>query len=600
MEKNNNPFEVNTPERLSATELVELFVPYPEFENLQGSGHHFLHGHRGSGKSMMLRMMEPQCQLLLRDCALEALPYFGVYLSIKTTEINQPEFQRLEDEPSGFVLSEHVLTTKVLSSIISTVGKLFLTQTDCVNRLDDIDKFISEDFLRRLTLCGWSRTEPSASNLPASATEKFAYMSDVVDELQAGTVRYIKNRSFVSLSIPYNGALLGFQDVLLPIVKALQKRNLIPKCPVFVLVDDADNLTRQQTRILNTWVSYRSTDLLCLKISTQLNYKTYLTSGDAIIEMPHDFSEINFTTVKTGDLRKGYPQLVEDIVKRRLLKYGLIDVTARDYFPEDQKQFDAIKVISDEIKSSWAEKSTGGFRAADDAYRLARPEYIRRLGGSSKQGATYSYAGFDQLVHISSGIIRFFLEPAAKMFADELKSANTGKVARISPAVQNIQIRAQSDELLLGKFENLRREVRSNGPSAIQEVDRLRNLIQGIGSLFQAKLLDENASQRRNFSFHLSDSPSIELLDILELGVRSGYFYKSAIGRKDGMGRTTLYVLTRRLAPAFKLDPMGFSGYLTVTNDYLSGLLVNPNSYLKKLPMVDVSVGSQLQLGLGN
>ena len=52
-----NPFTVSTPERLSAQDIVDLFVPYPEFGNLESSGHQFLNGHRGSGKSMMLRML---------------------------------------------------------------------------------------------------------------------------------------------------------------------------------------------------------------------------------------------------------------------------------------------------------------------------------------------------------------------------------------------------------------------------------------------------------------------------------------------------------------------------------------------------------------
>ena len=61
-----NPFSVKTPENLTARELVDLFVPYPEFANLPVSGNQFLHGHRGSGKSMMLRMMSADSQMLSR------------------------------------------------------------------------------------------------------------------------------------------------------------------------------------------------------------------------------------------------------------------------------------------------------------------------------------------------------------------------------------------------------------------------------------------------------------------------------------------------------------------------------------------------------
>lgn len=592
MELKHNPFAVKTPESLTASELVELFVPYPEFEVLQESGHQFLHGHRGSGKSMMLRMMEPDCQGLQRKCSVLTLPYFGVYLSIKATEINQPEFERLETEPSGFILSEHVLATKILSRLVAAVaGYSAKLQGD---QLESTYDFAHEDFIRRLELCGWIIGDDKFSS--AKTPEAiFQLLNNIVDHIQATTLRYIKGRAFTTAAMPYDGALLGFQDVLLPLVKALRNRSLLPDCPVFILLDDADNLTEQQTKILNTWVSYRSTDFISLKISTQLGYKTYLTSGGVSIETPHDFSEIHFTTAKTGSQREGYPKLVEDIVLRRLNKYGITNISVRQFFPEDPRQAAEIAAIEDELKRVWETKEGGGFRPSDDAYRLGRPEYIRRLSSKSKQFSNYRYAGFDQLVHISSGIIRFFLDPAARMFADEIKRNDSGKVACISPEIQDAQVRSQSDALLMDAFENLRNESLHGGVTSCLEIDQLKNLIVGIGYLFQAFILDKDASQRRVFSFFIADTPSDGVMVILNLGVRLGYFYKNVIGRKEGRGRTTLYVFTRRLAPAFKLDPIGFSGYISVTSDYLNGLIRNPNSYVSRLK--SSSNLDQLQLG---
>lgn len=590
MELQHNPFAVKTPESLTAAELVELFVPYPEFEVLQESGHQFLHGHRGSGKSMMLRMMEPDCQALLRNCDINTLPYFGVYLSIKATEINQPEFERLETEPSGFILSEHVLATKILSRLITAVS--VYSSKSQIDQLETTRTFACNDLVRRLELCGWisGSEEFSAAKNPEEIYHK---INNIIDKIQATTLRYIKGRAFTSAAMPYDGALLGFQDILLPLVRALRNRSMLPNCPVFILLDDADNLTEQQTKILNTWVSYRSTDLISLKISTQLGYKTFLTSGGVSIETPHDFSEIHFTTARTG--REGYPKLVEDIVLRRLSKYGITDIPVRNFFPEDPRQAAEIALIEDELRLAWETNEKGGYRPNDDAYRLGRPEYIRRLSGKSKQFSNYRYAGFDQLVHISSGIIRFFLDPAAKMFADELKRTHNKKVTSISPEIQDSHIRSQSDTLLMDAFEHLRKESLHGGTNSSLEIDQLKNLIVGIGYLFQAFLLDKDASQRRVFSFFVSDNLKSEVKNILDLGVSLGYFYKDAIGRKEGRGRATLYVLTRRLAPAFKLDPTGFSGYVSVTNDYLFGLIKNPNTF--SLRLKSISKSEQLQLG---
>lgn len=572
-----NPFAVKTPENLKPQELVDLFVPYPEYENLQVSGHQFLHGHRGSGKSMMLKMMTPDAQCLTRGCSVKELPYYGSYLSIKATDINAAEYVRIENEPSGFILSEHVLITKLLGSLFLSIKKHCASLWTEQDSHSKIKEFAERVLLKRLSYAGWESSSPQTQ----PSLGKPQDVIDIFDYIHAETARYIKRRAFSREYLPYAGPLLGFQDVLLPIIDELRQYGLLPDCPVFFLLDDADNLSLQQTKVLNTWVSYRSTDNTSLKISTQMNYKTYRTTSGIKIESPHDYSEINFTSVYTGSVKENYPKLVEKIVEKRLLMVGIKGVNPRDFFPADLVQEEAIQRISEELKARWSANSTGGYRAADDAYRLARPEYIRRLSGKSKQGSRYRYAGFDQLVHISSGIIRFFLEPAARMFADQLKANNGLPVTHISPSIQDDEIRQQCDNLLIEKFDEMKGDAETE--EDIPSIDKLRNIIYGLGCLFQAHLMDEEASQRRVFSFIISDTPPKNLETILRSGVRFGYLYEDTIGKKSGMGRTKLYVLSRRLAPAFKLDPMGFSNYLSLTSNFLLDISERPNNFVNRL-----------------
>lgn len=246
-------------------------------------------------------------------------------------------------------------------------------------------------------------------------------------------------------------------------------------------------------------------------------------------------------------------------------------------------------------------KANQSYRPGDDAYRYARPEFIRRLS-ISKQGARYRYAGFEQLVHVSSGIIRFFLEPAARMFTEQLLKNGDARVSVISPPVQDQEIRKQADHLLLQDLDQLAEEATKNEQLTIRlnDIERLRNVVYGIGALFRSYLMDESATQRRVFSFSISDEPSKEIKSILKLGIIHGYFYIDSIGAKSGMGRVTLYVLTRRLAPAFSLDPVGFSGYLTVTNKLLMEISENHRAYINRLRKkgVDNACGGFGQLPL--
>jgi hypothetical protein len=103
-----------------------------------------------------------------------------------------------------------------------------------------------------------------------------------------------------------------------------------------------------------------------------------------------------------------------------------------------------------------------------------------------------------------------------------------------------------------------------------------------MGRTFHEILISDR-SERRVFSIALYDTPTREVAAVLALGVQYGYFHQSTIGNKDGTGRTWLYVLSRRLAPYFLLDPTGFAGYLFVKSDDLAKAMRQPGSRLRNL-----------------
>lgn len=174
---------------------------------------------------------------------------------------------------------------------------------------------------------------------------------------------------------------------------------------------------------------------------------------------------------------------------------------------------------------------------------------------------------------------RFFLEAAADMFAEALAREPRGnkKVVIIDPSIQNQVVREHASRQMIVDLKDLERDVerlKGNPQQAVQ----LSNLIKGLGSLFESALLDETAAERKLFSFALSDEPTKEMEEVLRLGVRYGYLFQGVIGRKEGTGRAPLYILSRRLAPLFNLDPMGFSGYKFLTNDKILQLMNDPEA----------------------
>ena len=58
-----NPFDTPTPENLSADQMVDSFVPeFKDFHEVKSKFHTIISGPRGTGKSSILRFMQPDCQ----------------------------------------------------------------------------------------------------------------------------------------------------------------------------------------------------------------------------------------------------------------------------------------------------------------------------------------------------------------------------------------------------------------------------------------------------------------------------------------------------------------------------------------------------------
>src|SRR5262245_6891534 len=108
-----NPFVVESPEVLSAQETVDLFVEdFTDIDTVKQRKHTFIWGSRGSGKSMMLSYLEPQCQALVSESLNGFLnqktPFLGLYCPCKEGHLNKTEFLLL-DKYTALIISEHII-----------------------------------------------------------------------------------------------------------------------------------------------------------------------------------------------------------------------------------------------------------------------------------------------------------------------------------------------------------------------------------------------------------------------------------------------------------------------------------------------------------
>lgn len=566
-----SPFEYTSPEALSAQDIIDLFVPvFGEYRNVPNIGHTFINGPRGSGKSMIFRYMSPDCQTIVEGKALKDLDYFGIHVPIKEGQLDKTDLSLLEGKHGESLLNEHFMVVNFAIKVFECLSECAFEETSA--HVEALKGYFSNCFLKALKYSYWN----VEYKLPEEETLKaiFQRMKEICSELNREFTFGIISQIFHNegKNLAYKGPICLYMEFLFELLKELKKLPFMPYGPIYLLVDDADNLNDIQTRILNTWVSLRTSKIISFKISTQLKYKTFKTFNNTRIDTPHDYSEINISDIYTSK-KSIYKERVKDAIEKRLKKYNSDNaIDAESFFPKDEKQESAINQLFHEYS-----KRFEGKKGYDFAYRYARADYMRSLKGNLN---TYSYAGFDSLVNISSGVMRHFIDFAHRMYTHQSSKA-TAKVSFIEPSVQDIEIKEYSNWFLDENFSKLKEDC-ENTSEENNDFNKLRNLIEALGQTFHI-ILFSDATERRVFSFALQDDPGEELKRILKLGVQNGYFHKSLIGNKMGTGKAQLYILNRLLAPYFKLDPSSFAGYKFVTCNVLTEAMNKPTTFVGRV-----------------
>lgn len=564
-----NPFTVQTPETLKDKEMADLFVDvYSDFPKIKAKGHTFIHGPRGTGKSMMLRYLEPTVQVeannVNKACELD---YYAVHIPLKRENLNVSENCRVTGSPR-YLLSEHMLVMNICQKIFTSLNAIYSIDEVSLEEAE-LDCFLNK--LKNLV-------KRCDAELKFDSKNIFDSISDFFDDQFIFVSKYLDRHSFTKEFYNYEGMLSGMIDFLLPLAKLIKKLSFTPDGPVFLLLDDADNLSIDMQEIINSWISCRTDDELCIKVSTQLRYKTYRTTQGFLIECPHDYSEVFINTVYTTPTKSNYYSRVKSIILKRLQLANIECTDPKLFFPENLVQKKKIEDIKHKIKEKWERGEGKANKASFDIARYAMSEYMKSLSGNKN---TFSYSGFDNLVNISSGMIRYFLVPASRMYSECRTNLENQKINSIPINVQDDVLKDWSEEFMLTELDKVKvteehkKNINTTAPR------HLSNLINAVGGLFQKKMLSDD-SERRFISFILQSEADENLDKVLSLGVEWGYFHKSTLASKEGIGRKKIFVLNRRLAPYFKLDPSGYSGHMSITADDLNLAINDPKAFIRK------------------
>ena len=550
-----NPFELVTASKLSATAAVALWCDDKRLDRTNGKESCFINGHRGTGKSMLFRILQHDCQKLLYP---HAQPTFlAIYFSVRDTECMTEELDLFQSDAQKNILSESHFSLLLLKQLFY----LLQHNQELVPQPARSELIgLTDDCIRNAFQYAQDDT-PSVKDI--SFEEFLEKATALVERERVRLVNYIELRLYDRS--PFEGPLFLFDTLLGPIADYFDDR--LHRC-LYFLIDDGDDLPESHTVVLNSWIARRRKSAV-FKVSTMFGYKTYETRSRSAIQHPHDFLQYDIATRYVSDAAENYVNLLRGISIKRLKGVGIETspgkVDPEEYFPEDAEQQERLKKVEARLLNKYAEQYKGR-TVRDYVYRHLTSEYMKELQHKHAL-STFTYSGFKTLAILSSGLVRDFIICAQRMF-DNASRHQTAPV-RISASIQNEIVRQHADGIMEEVGNPEQKRARSTSKD---DWKKLRRLVEGLGSIFKAKMLS-NDSERRVFSFAIQDEPSEEVERLLDLAIAEGYLMKGFISRKEGTGRRILYVLTRRLAPIFSLDVSAYSGYLSLTDGRLKELI---------------------------
>ena len=550
-----NPFELVTASKLTAEEAIRLWCDDSRLDRVRGGESCFINGNRGTGKSMLFRILQSDCQQLLDPNGTR--DFLSIYFAVRDSDLMVEELELMQEHRQKSALSESHLSLLIVRQLF-----VALTKTPEVIPADRQDRLVE-------TAKSCLQTEFEFSKVDVPQIEGGAFedvLRRIVRVLGTETARLVSHvqRQLYESEKGYEGPLFFFDSLLAPLADFFLDEVGIH---LFVLVDDGDDLPMSHTVVLNSWIARRRSSIV-FKVSTMYGYKTFTTRSGSRIQQPHDFIEYDIATRFLEDDSKDYVDLVRQICIKRLKQAGVCEdageaVAPEDFFPRDEPQEKRLADTRARLTKEYGERYSG--RAIrDNVYRHLTSEYMKELNQRRALGS-YRYSGFRTLAVLSGGLVRDFIICAQRMY-DDGSRVGSEPIKAIPPSIQNEVVRNRADAVLL-EIEDARRK-RAGCEEDWLAVGRL---IAGLGATFKKKILSDD-SERRVFSFAFQSRPKTRLLRLLNLAVGEGYLVRGFISKKEGIGRRHLYVLTRRLAPAFSLDVSAYSGYLSVEPHVLERL----------------------------
>ena len=591
-----NPFESVNADGLDYIDIPHLFVSeYTDFQTINKHFDTLLEGQRGTGKTMVLRYIAFESQIhewIDRyrkngdEFFADTQHFVGIYCRLEQGVFDKTDLDSAVNDVRKDQLFEHRLVLYCLSKSLETLLAVFKFRTvfgEGIRRLK-----------RRLNVI---LSEP-AIEACQDWKEILTFASDTIDAkvLEEDVHLASLSSSAPTEFLPY----LTLSGQFIPLLKLLQEI-LGLKIPFFILLDDFDVLRVSQQMCVFRTASARQHDLVCFKYGIMsLGKKTNLAGTNRRYREGDDYDRVPFDWTYKGS-QVDYNQVVSLITKARLAS----KTWPRDDFAEFLAEWAyGVKLriqVKEEMVKEWAALPL-------DKRPETKENYWTKYGNARffqilrKKKIRHRYAGFQDILDISSGIFRQYLEICKEIVSKALSQGWVPSATKpISAEIQNDAIRRYS--------QNMMHELQQTAGSADTLLSgdikitskQMVTLVESLSNLFYDRL---HAKMREPevFTFSIRDNLAANKHAklLLDVAVRESILQEREDPyppKTSGGPPLPTYMMNRRLIPRRDLSPRMQGRIEMVAQDIVLSA-TNPEAFHRKFIRAKAQKSDEDSLGL--
>jgi hypothetical protein len=584
-----NPFVVYSPEDITSEKFRDIFIKEHSWINaLEIPKDFFIYGTRGSGKSMLLNYLEFSHQLCYFDNDLARFfqedrrnKYMGIMVHIRRNSLDTDRYELLiknDFDEMGFI--KEICMNDLVMAILYKVLDTFIKTEAMAEFINSLNSEQVKEFCKEMTVELDKRHIHSVSfDRQQANTDMFRVLANIYKE-ERSKIRYYANDKFQMKDTVYKGNYSSF-DYMHGFITRIKKLLNMEDFSFYILLDNGDETQKTMQLCIDFLISQREHRDVCFKVVVKNG--VYWDKGD--IQSPHDFSQIDIDELYSTQ-HTVYRDRIKGIATKRLKLAG-IDTAVENFFPESETEKRLLQKIKTEIREESEKEYNNEYGNKPENERPTKSNYINNRISKYAQAKLFrglkktakSYAGFDNMVHLSSGIVRQFLDISSYMFDEEIKRKGDENITQISLGTQNTVTRKYADDFM----DELERKYKGFEKEENIEEARLYKdlyiLIEALGKHYKERLMNPEYKEPRVFTFTLKDPhKDLEIEKILEIGVDgtglTGTFFQTYwYSSKIGVGKYRGYAFNRRLCPRYVIDHTSFRGRIELsTADLRKGI----------------------------